>query len=225
MRRPFSLAAFIVASATLASCDSSGSIKLGARSAADSVRADSVARARQDSVNRTLPGYVIDSILPVEEELRRFRAGIGGDPVTRLSGGSSSREALVQRFVASLAKSDTNDLRAMVVRAREFADIYYPESPYTHPPYRESPRTAWQMIQNPSEAGLSKLLRRYGGTDVKFLGLRCEPKTVREGRNTRHTGCIVDLSEAGSKSITRRLFGSILEHDGQFKFLSYTNQF
>ena len=40
---------------------------------ADSIRRDSVARARQDSINRTLPGYVVDSILPIEEEVRRFK--------------------------------------------------------------------------------------------------------------------------------------------------------
>src|SRR5262245_43682316 len=61
---------------------------------ADSVRRDSVARARQDSINRTLPGYVVDSIFPVDEEIRRFKAKIGGTPVTTLANGSASREAL-----------------------------------------------------------------------------------------------------------------------------------
>jgi len=102
--------------------------------AADSIRTDSVARARQDSINRTLPGYVIDSILPVEEELRRFRGALGGDSATRFAGGSDSREALVRRFVKALVANDTSELVAMVIHGREFADLYYPESPYTHPP-------------------------------------------------------------------------------------------
>src|ERR1043165_2290911 len=71
---------------------------LAARLPADSARADSIARARQDSINRTLPGYVIDSLLPVDEELRRFRAAIGGEPVPAFVAGSPSREALAKRF-------------------------------------------------------------------------------------------------------------------------------
>ena len=66
--------------------------------AADSIRTDSIARARQDSVNRAQPGYVVDSLLPIEEELRRFRAAIGGSPVTALAHGSASREELVRRL-------------------------------------------------------------------------------------------------------------------------------
>src|SRR5688572_3108316 len=84
-----------------------------ARSPQDSVLADSIARARQDSINRRLPGYVVDSILPVEEELRRFRLAVReqgastgtdtNDIVTALTSGSDSREALVRRFIKALA--------------------------------------------------------------------------------------------------------------------------
>ncbi|HET8784860.1 MAG TPA: hypothetical protein VFM38_04450, partial [Candidatus Limnocylindrales bacterium] len=64
---------------------------------ADSVATDSMARARQDSINRAQPGYVVDSILPIEEELRRFRVGLGAAP-SHLVGGASSRETLIRRF-------------------------------------------------------------------------------------------------------------------------------
>src|SRR5687767_6963615 len=69
---------------------------------ADSARADSIKTARQDSINRATPGYVIDSILLVEETIRRFRAAVGGEPVTELAGASPSREALVRRFMKAL---------------------------------------------------------------------------------------------------------------------------
>ncbi|NBW66442.1 hypothetical protein EBR44_11865, partial [bacterium] len=90
--------------------------------AADSARTDSIARAQQDSINRARPDYVVDSIFTPEEGLKRFRKTVPGDSATRLVGGSATREALVRRFVTALAKSDTNDLRAMVVHGREFAD-------------------------------------------------------------------------------------------------------
>jgi hypothetical protein len=193
--------------------------------AADSAHTDSLARARQDSINRTQPGYVVDSILPVAEELRRFRASLGGDSAVHLTGGSTSREALVRRFVQALAANDTTDLQAMAIRSREFADLYYPESPYTHAPYRQSPALAWSLIQNPSTSGLTRLVRRLGGKPIRYVGHRCDPTPVHEGHNVRYAGCLIRLVDERGDTVTKRYFGSIVERDGRYKFLSYTNQF
>jgi hypothetical protein len=213
----------LVASLT-AACDSSRARVAGAGSAADSVRRDSIARARQDSINRAQPGYVIDSIFPPEEELRRFRAAVGGTPVTAFSGGSPSREALVRRFVAAVASADTNDLRAMVIKAREFADLYYPTSLFAKRPYYQSPSLAWRLIQDPSLDGLSKLLARRGGQPMTYVSHKCDPKIAHEGKNTRYAGCLVTVREGSAPPVTRLYFGSIIERDGQFKFLSYNNR-
>jgi len=192
--------------------------------ARDSARADSVQRARQDSINRTLPGYVVDSIFPVDEELRRFRKALGGDSAVVFSGGSPSREALVRRFVNALASSDTNEFRTMVVHGREFADLYYPVSVYSRAPYHQPPQLAWSLIQNPSADGLKKLLRTMGGKPITYVGDRCDPKVFHEGRITRYAGCIVRIADAKGDTTTRLLFGSIVELGGVYKFLSYTNR-
>lgn len=199
--------------------------RLATRTPADSARADSIVRARQDSINRAQPGYVIDSILPPEEELRRFRAAFPGDSVKAFAGGSASRDALVRRFVKAIAANDTTDLRAMAVHGREFADLYYPDSPYSHPPYHQAPSFAWRMIQDPSTAGLSKLLKRLGGKPMTFVSEMCDPKVLHEGRTTRYAGCLVRVVGEKGDTATKRYFGSIIEHGGQFKFLSYTNDF
>ena len=192
--------------------------------ARDSARADSVQRARQDSINRTLPGYVVDSIFPVDEELRRFRKALGGDSAVVFSGGSPSREALVRRFVTALASSDTNEFRTMVVHGREFADLYYPVSVYSRAPYHQPPQLAWSLIQNPSADGLKKLLRTMGGKPITYAGHRCDPTVFHEGRITRYAGCIVRIADAKGDTTTRLLFGSIVELGGVYKFLSYTNR-
>lgn len=189
----------------------------------DSIRADSLARARQDSIDRAQPGYVIDSLLPPEEEARRFRAAFSGDSATAFIGGEGSREALVRRFVRSLAAADTNDLRRMVVKGREFVDIYYPGSPYASGPYHQPVGFAWRMIQDPSGVGFEKLMRRLAGHPMTFVWQRCEPEVVREGEVNRYTGCLVRVVDERGDSVTRRLFGSIVAYRGQFKFLSYTN--
>jgi hypothetical protein len=224
MNKTLVICALVAGVTIIAGCDR-GEDVFASSTPADSVRADSIARARQDSINRTLPGYVIDSILPVEEELRRFRVALGGDSATTFTGGSASRETLVRRFVNALVANDTNDLRAMAVHGREFADLYYPESPYAHPPFRQSPALAWSLIQNPSSSGLTRLIRRLGGQPMKYVGQKCDPKVLHEGRNTRYAGCLITIVDASGATITKRYFGSIVERDGKYKFMSYTNQF
>ncbi len=189
----------------------------------DSIRTESIARARQDSINRAAPGYVIDSLLPPEEEARRFRAAWPGDSATAFVGGEQSRYALVRRFIRSLAAADTNDLRQMVVKGREFVDIYYPGSLYASGPYHQPVGFAWRMIQDPSIAGFTKLFRRVGGHPLTFVRERCERKVLHEGQVDRYTGCIVDIVDEQGDSVTKRLFGSIVEYRGRYKFLSYNN--
>lgn len=190
----------------------------------DSARAEESRRARQDSINRTLPGYVVDSIFPVDEELRRFRKSLGGDSALVFNGGSPSREALVRRFVRAVASSDTNEFRAMVIHGREFADLYYPVSPYSRAPYHQPPQLAWSLIQNPSTDGITKLLHTMGGKPMTYVGHRCDPKVLHEGRITRYAGCIVQIADAKGDTTTRLMFGSIVELGGVYKFLSYTNR-
>src|SRR5689334_15036290 len=189
-----------------------------------SARADEARRARQDSINRTLPGYVVDSIFPVDEELRRFRKALGGDSALVFAGGSPSREVLVRRFVAALAASDTNEFRAMVVHGREFADLYYPVSPYSRAPYHQPPQLAWSLIQNPSTDGLTKLLHKMGGRPITYAGHLCDPRVLHEGRVTRYAGCLVRIVNEKGDTTTRLMFGSIVELGGVYKFLSYTNR-
>jgi hypothetical protein len=224
MFRLLNVVALLVFAVALPACsrDAKG---IALKAAADSVRDDSIARARQDSINRARPDYVVDSILPVEEELRRFRKALGGDSAVALTGGSDSRDALVRRFVKALNARDTADLLRMAMRGREFTDLYYPESPYSHPPYKQSPALAWSLIQNPSTSGLNKLMQRLGGKPLTYLGHRCDPKVMHEGRSTRFAGCLVQIAGEKGDTVSKRYFGSIIERGGQFKFISYTNDF
>lgn len=194
------------------------------RVATDSARADSVARAQQDSLNRRQPGYVVDSILPVEEELRRFRAVVG--PVTSgLANASASRDALVGRFATALERGDTADLQRMLVTSREFAWEVYPESPYTRAPYRQSPALLWSQIENASDKGMGRLVERAAGLSLHYVRSDCPHAVERQGRNRLWTGCTTQHRNAAGAIVPARLFGTIIERGGRFKFLSYANQF
>jgi hypothetical protein len=210
----------------LFACDTSNTAAGRVASRTDSVRADSIARARQDSINRASPGYVIDSVLPVEEELRRFRAAVGGTTATEeLRHASLSRADLVRRFVRDLSTRDTTDLRRAVIDSREFADLVYPDSPNTRPPYRQSPAFVWMQIAGQSTSGLTRLLQRRGGQQLKYVGYACPEKPDVQGANRLWPKCVVRVSSSAGDTTTQRLFGTILERGGRFKFVSYANQF
>ena len=222
-----SCTAAVAISLAIAACDSAAGASRDpglSRAQRDSIRADSIAAARQDSINRAQPGYVIDSVLPVDEEMRRFRAKVGGVVVTTFANASSSRDALVRRIVADVAARDTNDLRQTLVSPREFVDLIYPSSPYTHPPLRQSPEITWMLIANPSASGFKRLVARLGGSRYELSGYTCE-QTERQGGNSFWSKCLLRLRDANGDTSTQRWFGSIVERDGRFKVMSFTNQF
>jgi hypothetical protein len=183
-----------------------------------------IARARLDSINRARPGYVIDSILPVEEALRRFRDG-SGEPPPELGGGSADRETLARRFVTALAADDTLALSAMRLSRAEFAYLVYPESRYARAPYRSAPELMWSQIARGSDKGLVRLRRRLGGQPLRFERLDCPATPEREGENQLWAACTIRIADAEGASLERRLFGSMIERHGRFKFVSYANDF
>ena len=196
----------------------------GHAAATDSAYADSVARVWQDSINRAQPGYVVDSILPVEEELRRFRT-ITPDTLHSFAGGATTRDELVRQFAEGLADTDTSALARLTISRAEFAWLVYPDSPLTAPPYRLAPNLAWMRHAAASGAGLTRLLERLGGSSFRMESWSCQVGPVREGANRIWRDCAVRFGKPGREQRTLRLFSSIIERQGRFKILSYANGF
>jgi len=184
--------------------------------------ADSLARARQDSINRAQPGYIVDSILPLEEELRRFRAVIPTVPVG-LTGGAPSRDGLVELVVGAIASSDTASLVRLALTRAEFAYLVYPSSPYTKPPYRQPPWLVWMHIQHGSGSGLGRVLHRYGGRPLGYASYGCDATPERQGANRLWKNCALHLTSKWGDMVSIRLFGVVIERHGRFKIVGYGN--
>ncbi|HWN19885.1 MAG TPA: hypothetical protein VNO19_13305 [Gemmatimonadales bacterium] len=179
--------------------------------------------ARDRPINRGLAsdvGYV-DSAIPIDEALRRFRRDL--PEVTALDGGFDRREQLVREFVRALEGRDTVALRRMVLTAGEFAWLYYPYSPLSGPPYELSPALMWFQLQGESEKGASRLLTERAGHPLGYVGHRCAPARV-EGKNRIHSSCELRRVTAVGDTVAERLFGLIVERDGQYKFVGYANR-
>jgi hypothetical protein len=169
------------------------------------------------------PHGVVDSALPPEEEVRRFRKAVPERP-SHLTGGERSRDALVRRWVTAIEARDSVALRQMVMTAAEFITFYYPESPYTHPPYRQSPALRWFLLSSASSQGVTRVWQRHAGQPLGYGGYSCNPKPDQVGSNRIWTACALRLKTATSET-TVRLFGPIIERDGWYKFLHYGSDY
>jgi hypothetical protein len=156
----------------------------------------------------------------VDSSLRAFRRGL--TQVEELGGGERSRDALVQRFVTAVTARDTTALRRMLITRAEYAWLYFPDARLARPPYGIDPAFLWMQVGSNTERDLPKAFEAVGPS-ASYAGVSCPDSTVREGPNRLHEQCLAVVAR-GARRDTLSLFGTIVERDGQFKFLSYANR-
>jgi hypothetical protein len=164
---------------------------------------------------------VVDSAIPIEIALERFRRGM--PKPAGLTGGSKSREELVRGFVAALEGRDTAALRHMVLHKDEFAWLYYPSSRLSRRPYELPPALLWFQMQGESEKGASLLLSDRAGSPLGYVGHECGSER-EEGGNRIYGHCVLRRVIPAGDTLGERLFGLVLERGGAFKFVSYANK-
>jgi hypothetical protein len=165
----------------------------------------------------------VDSIFPIEEEIRRFREGT--EEVEGLSGGEASKEALVELLIHALEAEDLETITSLALTRDEFAWLYYPHTMYTTRPYELSPALVWFHQQNRSSRGLTRLLDRYAGETLYYAGFNCPDEGEGFGEGHIWHGCTVLGSLPTGEEVEERIFGSILEWGGRYKLVSFSNEF
>lgn len=181
---------------------------------------EATTRAARDAVIRG-PGYIVDSIVPIEAALRRFREGL--PEVRRLSGGARSRDALVAQFVRAVERGDNAGLRTMALTQAEYAYLVYPSSPFTRPPYRQQPEVAWLLLRTSGDAGLTGLANRLFKRSLGYKGYECAAEPVVEGENRLWRTCRVRYTSPEGAEARGALFGVIVERGGEYRFVNYAN--
>jgi hypothetical protein len=174
----------------------------------------------RDSLAKT-PGYVVDSILPRDEDLRRFRAAIPGPPPTALSGGRPSLRALMADYVAALAARDTAAVAALTVNRAEYAYLYFPDSQEEKHGFPVA--VAWLLSEEGSGKGVGRALERLGGTDARLVRADCGAAPKRQGRQAVWGPCRVTVRHrVGERTLP--LANAVVERGGQFKLVSGANE-
>lgn len=220
-RRHHAVGAFLVlAFATAAACGSERAAGSSVAAAAGRGAGDSGAAVAAPSPG-VPPALPVDSALPPEEALRRFRAGLPA--ATRLEGGAPTRDSLVGLFVRAVESRDAALVNRLIVSRAEFAHLYYPTSPLREPPYELDPQMMWYQLRVQSEKGISRLFERLGARPLGAVGHRCPAPPRAEGENRVWEGCVLLRRTAAGDTVGERLFGSIVARAGRFKFVGYGN--
>lgn len=166
-------------------------------------------------------GGVVDSILPIAEHLSRFRASVAR--VDTLAGASASIDDLVARWARAVAGRDTIALSRMILSPAEFAWLYYPDARMAKPPYEAPPGLLWSQIDASGREGTARVLAKFGGRPLRVRSVRCPDPIETEGGNRIRQNCVVSVEQDGAAAPAARYFGSIIERDGRFKFISLAN--
>lgn len=172
--------------------------------------------------SETEPNGIVDRSIPIQDALREFQRSV--PRVDSLSWAARDRNALVADFMRALERGDSTRLAQLFISKAEFAWIYFPTSIYMRGPYELPPEIAWLLTVADSDKGFTRLINRLGGRSLGHTGVDCR----REERDSRHTywrDCFVEYRRPLGQRVKGRLFGSIMERDGKYKFLSYANDF
>ena len=164
----------------------------------------------------------VDSVLPRDVELARFRVGLAIPAA--FSGGAASRDALVRRFVDAVERRDTAALAELLLTKSEFAYLYYPSNPEAQPPYDLSPGLMWFLLEGRSTRGLTRLLEQRGGRPLGITGYSCPNDAMRQGEIRVWAAYSVRTGNGHRGTVEEWLFGPIVELAGRYKFASYTTK-
>lgn len=182
-------------------------------------RGDGVWIPSQDSLRKT-PGYVIDSVFSPEENLRRFQATVAAPEGNRLSGGASSRDALIRKYWALLAAGDTLAMTPLIVSRAEYAYLYFPES--IEGANGMPPAVGWELIVRQSGRGLTRALFVAQSGPATIVRTVCSDTPRTMGKSTMYGPCGVVIERSGVQD-TVWIAKTLLERDGVHKLLGLQN--
>jgi len=186
-------------------------------------RSDGVVIASAESL-RTIPGYVIDSIFPPVEALRRFREASGTSRPTQLSDGDTTILALFTGYVDALRDRDSIAVLRFALTRPEYAWLYYDASPEQQSGL--VPQAAWALLESRSNVGLGRAAGRVSALgNARVVKATCGPTRVRLPAAELVGPCTVVLEAANGTRTPLPLSRMVMRRDGRVKMVSFANDF
>jgi len=133
---------------------------------------------------------------------------------------ASSEEELARNVIAAIEAGDQKSLEAARITEGEFRDYVWPELPASKVP-NVTAEFAWSQANLKNYSGMGRVLDRNRGQHYEFVSMRYLGGDTVYPTYTVHNKAIVTVRDHSGDVRELRLFGSVLELDGQYKLFSY----
>lgn len=137
----------------------------------------------------------------------------------QLAASSASPEDLARRFLVSLASDDLRGMRELRITKQEFCEFVFPELPASKTP-NVSCDWVWEQATLKSMAGMKRMLDGNQGKQYDLVSIRFAEAEQYASFRVLENPVATVKDESGATSEVR-LFGSMLEMDGQYKLFSF----
>jgi hypothetical protein len=150
-----------------------------------------------------------NSVVPVETSTAR-----------PLSFASASPEDLARNVIAAIAADDRRALGAARITEDEFRNYVWPELPASRVP-NVTVEFAWSQASLNNHAGFERVLQNHKGRIYEFVSIRFLGGVTSYKTFKVHNKALLTVRDETGTIREARIFGSMLELDGQYKLFSY----
>jgi hypothetical protein len=148
------------------------------------------------------------------------RAAVSSGRARSLSYASSSVEELVRNAMRAVSAGDKRTLTALRITEAEFREYVWPELPASKVP-NVTVEFAWNQASLNNHAGYERVLQNHQGRLYEFVSIRFLEGVTDYATFRVHNKAILTVRDEAGQTREVRLFGSVLELDGQYKLFSY----
>ena len=132
-----------------------------------------------------------------------------------------SPDQLGLAVVDALNRKDIEQLNRLRVQREAFLDWIWPEFPASRPPSNFPGDFAWSNMNKKCNIGMKKWIDRYGGHNLKFVGIRFDqPSETYDGFQLLR-GTVLTLQNAAGEKRELQILGSVIHKNNRYKLLSY----
>ncbi len=142
----------------------------------------------------------------------------------RLKNGARSAEALCDEFLLALQKRDTTRLFELTISREEYLNWIWKELPTSKPIFNIPLDFVWENNWRNSVKGAYKALYDYGGMKLSFAGLTYKEAVDAYQTYVFHLKPILTVADSAGKTYTLKSMSAIVEMNGLFKVLNYSDR-
>lgn len=133
----------------------------------------------------------------------------------------SSIQGLVEEVLKGVEHNDPEALLKLRINEREFRKYLWPEFPASDPKMNVPLSFAWGNLDQKSEKGARRALSQYGGNAYRFETIYFQEKTQEYSGFKLYSRSVIVARDGNGNLQELQFCGSIVERNGEYKFLSY----